>query len=314
MASSASNLSQPATGRMTGVIQRRLEAALYHRRGLVRKGSALLLRVPKRWARLGAPPAAYLARPPVLTNSFPKSGTHLLDQIVAGLPDRCNYGSFLSSMTSSFQMRERSDASVTRYIRATAPGENVRAHVFYKPAYVEELQRLNFVHFFIYRDPRDVIVSSCHYLREINPWHRLRKHFRACRTMEDAILLSIRGLAHVDPSIPLPNVAERFALYEGWINCPQVCAVRFEDLRGADQSATLERLVRYFAARCAEPSPVDATLARIAETVRPERSHTFRKGQGGGWRKEFTPACNEAFKAVAGDLLVRLGYETDNAW
>ncbi len=297
-----------------GSVQARLEAALYHPRGLVRKTSAFLLRAPKRWSRLRADGDAYRAHPPVLSNSFPKSGTHLLDQIVAGLPGRVNYGGFLSSMTSSFQMRERSDASVVRYIRATAPGENVRAHLFYRPAYVDELQRLNFVHFFIYRDPRDVIVSSCHYLREINPWHRLRRYFKACQTMEDAILLSIRGLTHVDPSIPLPNVAERFALYNRWINDQSACAVKFENLRGGDQAAELERLVRHFASHCAEPPPIDGVIERIAETVKPERSHTFRKGTGGGWVEAFTPACKDAFKEVTGDLLIRLGYERDNNW
>jgi hypothetical protein len=211
-------------------------------------------------------------------------------------------------------MRQRSDESVVRYLSATAPGENVRAHLFHKPAYADELERLNFVHYFIYRDPRDVIVSSCHYLREINPWHRLRRHFKACRTMEEAILLSIRGLAHVDPSIPLPNIAERFALYAGWINDPSVCAVRFEDLRGSNQRAELSRLVRHFAAKCGEPPPIETTVARVLEHIKPERSHTFRKGQGGGWVDAFTPRCKEAFKEVTGDLLVRLGYERDHAW
>jgi hypothetical protein len=121
-------------------------------------------------------------------------------------------------------------------------------------------------------------------------------------------------LTHVDPSIPLPNVAERFALYEGWVQEPTVCAVKFEDLRGGDQQAELVRLVRHFAASCAEPPSTDAVLERIAETVKPERSHTFRKGQGGGWAKEFTPACKDAFKEVAGGLLIRLGYEQDNNW
>jgi hypothetical protein len=291
-----------------------LDQAIYSRFGLVRKGSIFLLQTAKRFMPRNAAQAAFQARPPVLSNSFPKSGTHLLDQIVAGLPDRTNYGGFLSSMTSSFQMRERSDASVVRYIRATAPGENVRAHLFHKPEYVGELERLNFVHFFIYRDPRDVIISSCHYLREINPWHRLRKHFRKCRTMEDAILLSIRGLKHVDASIPLPNIAVRFALYEGWLTCPSACAVRFEDLRGAGATAELRRLVERYAAHCAEPPAIDATTEQLAASIRPERSHTFRQGQGGGWVKEFTPACKDAFKEVAGDLLVRLGYESSNDW
>ena len=291
-----------------------LEQGLHSRRGVVRKGCALTLRGPRRLATWRAKPDSYLERPPILSNSIPKSGTHLLDQIVAGLPDRSNYGSFLSSMTSSFQMRERTDASVINYIRSTAPGENIRAHVFCRPAYAAELEKLNFVHYFIYRDPRDVVVSGCHYLREINPWHRLRPYFKACRSMEEAILLSIRGLQHTDPKIPLPNVAERFALYEGWISEPTTCALRFEDLRGDQREPTLERIVRYFTKRCRNPPNVELTMERVRAAIQPAQSHTFRQGKSGGWVEAFTPACKDAFKETAGNLLVRLGYESDNNW
>jgi hypothetical protein len=88
MSHSAANLAPSPSRGICASMQRRLENALYHRRGLVRKSSAFLLRAPKRWNRLWVRQEDYLAQPPVLSNSFPKSGTHLLDQIVAGLPDR----------------------------------------------------------------------------------------------------------------------------------------------------------------------------------------------------------------------------------
>jgi hypothetical protein len=34
----------------------------------------------------------------------------------------------------------------------------------------------------------------------------------------------------------------------------------------------------------------------------------------GGWREFFTEEHKQLFKDVAGDLLVRLGYEKDNNW
>ena len=40
----------------------------------------------------------------------------------------------------------------------------------------------------------------------------------------------------------------------------------------------------------------------------------FREGGTGGWRKLFTASDVAAFKSVAGDLLVRLGYESDDSW
>lgn len=40
----------------------------------------------------------------------------------------------------------------------------------------------------------------------------------------------------------------------------------------------------------------------------------FREGKRGGWTREFKEEDVAVFKAVAGDLLVRLGYEKDNNW
>jgi len=294
-----------------------LQSGLHSRNGLVRKSSALLLAGPKqlsRWLQ-GAPSHdAYRQRPPVLANSFPKSGTHLLDQIAEGLPVRVNYGAFLSSMTSSFQLRPRTVESTRRYIQRTLPGEIVRAHLFYDDAYDAELKKLHFVHYFIYRDPRDVVVSASHYLRHMNPWHRLSRQFRALPSDEDGILLSIEGLPEGAGRNRLPSVATRFSWYAGWLDCPNVCTLRFEELAGPQRDAQLERIVDFYAARSTEPLDRAATLERIRGKIDPKKSHTFRRGQGGGWRDAFSPRLKDAFKRVAGDLLIRLGYETDNSW
>src|SRR6478735_1766396 len=87
----------------------------------VRKVAAAALVVPKWWRGLSA-------RPPVIANSFPKSGTHLLVQLVQGLPETVNFGAFLASMTSSFRFRERTSGETCRFIRRTLPGEIVRGH------------------------------------------------------------------------------------------------------------------------------------------------------------------------------------------
>lgn len=291
-----------------------LEPGLHSRSGIVRKGTAFILRGPKRLALAAATAEGYRACPPVIANSFPKSGTHLLDQIVAGLPGRRNFGSFIASLASSFQMRARSIPEAVGLIGRSVPGELVRGHLYCEPEYAAAFNELNFVHYFIYRDPRDVIISSCHYLKNMNRWHRLHRYFKNCGTLEEAILLSIRGLQHQDPTIPMPSVAERFAPYEGWINCPAACTVRFEDLRSEKLEENLTRMLDAYIARSGNPVAREATLDAIRAGIAPEKSHTFRKGKGGGWREAFTPRCRDAFKEVAGDLLVRLGYEANHQW
>jgi len=293
---------------------RYLEQALHNRNGLIRKGSALVLSAVRAAARTTVRATDYLDRPPTLANSFPKSGTHLLDQIVAGLPDRVNYGTFLSSMTSSFRMQRRSASNPCAFIARTVPGEIVRGHLFYDPQYAAALEAKNFVHFFIYRDPRDIVVSASHYLRHMNRWHRLARRFRALGSEEEGIMLSIIGLGDEAQPGLLPNVAERFANYVGWMNCPQTFAVKYEDLTGPGRDAVLDGMIRFYAARSRRTVDVEQSRRDVLSQIAPEKSHTYRAGKRGGWRDAFTPELKEAFKRVAGNLLIQLGYEQDFSW
>jgi len=291
-----------------------LTNGLSHRNGFVRKGSAALLRVPRWLRRRDARPEQFRAAPPVLANSFPKSGTHLLAQVVAGLPDRANYGEFLASMTSSFRFRKRTPDSTAEAIRGMVPGEIVRGHLIYDPQYAEELGQRNVVHCLIYRDPRDVVVSEAHYLREMNRWHRLHPYFRRAASIDDAITLSITGLVPAVPGLEYPNVAERFAEYQGWLGRDDCLAVRFEDLVSGRQASVVEQIARFYALRTDTVCDIRACVERMLACVAPKKSHTFRSGERAGWRREFTDHHRRLFAELAGDLLVRLGYEQDNSW
>jgi hypothetical protein len=52
----------------------------------------------------------------------------------------------------------------------------------------------------------------------------------------------------------------------------------------------------------------------MAAAIDPGRSYTFRAGKTGEWRKHFSADHKNKFKEIAGDLLVRLGYEEDQGW
>jgi Sulfotransferase domain len=291
-----------------------LRSGLSHPNGFVRKGARGVLLVPKYIESLRATEGDLSARPPVLANSFPKSGTHLLVQIVEGLPERVNYGAFLASTISSFQFRERSERSTCRFIRSFVPGELVRGHVYYEPRYADELARRHAVNYFIYRDPRDVVVSEAHYLREMNRWHRLHRYFRAAASMEDAIMLSIKGLDPPVAGIDYPDVAARFARYAGWLERDDCLGIRFEDLVSERQGAIVRQIAEFYAARTGTAFDADAAVANMSTLIAPQKSHTFRSGKKAGWEREFTPAHRARFAELAGDLLVRLGYEPDLEW
>jgi hypothetical protein len=280
----------------------------------VRKGARAALFVPKWLRSWTATPEDFAARPPVLVNSFPKSGTHLLAQVSEGLPDRVNYGAFLGSETSSFQLRERTAENTQRFIRGFVPGEIIRGHLYFEPRYAEALAEQNTVNYFIYRDPRAVVVSEAHYLREMNRWHRLAKYFRRVPTIDDAISLSITGLDPPVPGIVYPNIAARFARYRGWLNDARCLAIRYEDLVSDARAGVIQQMAELYARHCAGDLEIAACVSAMTGAIAPERSHTFRSGKKSGWRNEFTPEHRRLFDQVVGDLLFELNYEQDHFW
>ena len=108
--------------------------------------------------------------------------------------------------------------------------------------------------------------------------------------------------------------------YEGvfqWLDASRqknVLCIRFEDLinnRDATLSAMLDEVEK---TGYQIPTPREQALSILVEAIQPKKSHTFRSGKTGGWREFFTEEHTRLFKDVAGDLLVRLGYEKNNDW
>jgi hypothetical protein len=291
-----------------------LNSGLSSKNGIVRKGCIALLRIPRWWDAQRATSQRFADSPPVIVNSFPKSGTHLLLQLVEGLPQRRNYGTFLASMTSSFRLRERSLQNVIQFIRGFVPGEIIRAHLFFDERYADELKKKSVIHYYIYRDPRDVVVSEAHYLREMNRWHRLAPYFRKLDSIEEAILLSINGFDPPISGIDYPNIADRFSRYQGWLGRHDCMTIRFEDLRSEQQPKIIEQMAALYACKTGSALDVQQCAQAMAAHIDPQKSHTFRSGKKAGWQKEFTSEHRHRFAEVAGDLLVQLGYEANDDW
>jgi sulfotransferase 6B1 len=269
------------------------------------------LRVPRAVQR-HAPGADYAAHPPVLVNSVPKSGTHLLHAVAASLPGVRDYHSFVASVPPVVH-RPRTEAAITARLRRIAPGELLRGHLWHSAAAAEQLGRSNVVHLLVIRDPRDVIVSEAHYLAEMAPWHSLHRAFADRPHLGDRVTLAIEGLRSKGARW-YPSVAQRLAPYLGWMAAPGVHTFRYEELIGEHRLDAVGRVVTAFASASEAPLDLEAVAARAAAAVDERRPHTFRKGGAGGWRSVFTPEHKDLFKLRAGDLLVALGYEEDDLW
>ena len=280
---------------------------------VLKKGYRYIMNIPRKYNNCLANPADYSKQPIVLANSFPKSGTHLLVQILQAFPGRRDWGNFLAS-TPSFTFREISESRMCRRILGLAPGELIGAHLFYSENTQKVLDDKNAVHFFIYRDPRDIVISEAHYLSAMNRWHKLSKYYKRFNSMEDRILFSIEGFRSNDAPLDYKNIKLRYDRYKQWINANNIFSIKFEDLIEGDVEGKIFDMVRFYSNR----TNLDFDIQNCTETafnnINPEKSHTFRKGKTSAWKQVFTHAHKKAFKELAGDLLIELGYENSYDW
>jgi hypothetical protein len=254
--------------------------------------------------------------PALFANSFPKSGTHLLTQVLEAftcLGPAVNSGLPAVVTYEGRGGRERASAEILADLARFQPGDIGYGHLHARPEVMAALSQPGFAAYFILRDPRDVVVSHVHYVTEMEPDHALHAYYtRELHTFEERLTASITGLPGLDFSFP--DIAARFAPYLGWLKCAPLLCLQYEALLH-DRPAALQRIVRH-AARRGFPlaCPPEQAVERLGQAIQPSRSPTFRQGGSGGWRSKFTPQHTAIFKEIAGDLLIRLGYETGLDW
>ncbi len=270
-----------------------------------RKGIAQIRRLQRFAHRCQSTKACYHDNPPLVCNSFPKSGTHLLLQVLQAFPGKVHYGSFIAT-TPPIRFRRRSDRDVLGRIRAIAPGEIVPAHLYFSEWAAASLSGLNCVHFFIYRDLRDVILSEANYLANMAWWHALHRPFRKVKSDIERIRLSLHGIP--DRFAEYPDIAERFGFYEGWLDRDDTLSIRFEDLIGANREIAVRKMAGFYSRRTGIQLNADNLIKDALHLIRPEASHTFHRGEVGRGVKAMPDDLRLEFNEIAGELMKRLGY------
>ena len=274
-----------------------------------------------RFASLPEPLAGW---PILLGISFPKSGTHLLDQILVGFSKVAPFARRLHSFFAGYEGesgRKRSLTETLAWVDSLRRLDIASAHLFALPEVVERIFRPAFVPYFIYRDPRDVAVSHVFYVTDMEPNHVHHSYYQSLPDFNSRLRASILGRS--DPTVAarasdvdFPDMAGRFAPYLGWLDQPSVLKIHFEDLVN-DRSRSLNLILDHLLARIGTTilrTPRASILECLEASINPSRSPTFRSGKTGEWRKFFTDEHKKIFKDVAGELLVKLGYEKDDNW
>ncbi len=184
---------------------------------------------------------------------------------------------------------------------------------------------------YLYRDGRDVVVSSLFHLLRHYRDPKAPAHHESVAHLHRVFG---RGFDPDDPRALLPRFVEdsfrhplgnRLSWSEhirAWHDPARthIAYVSYEQLR-TDPHAHLRRVVEHIAERTIEDWKIDMAVEKFSierQTGRKQgqedRSHFIRKGMPGDWVNHFTPESARIFHDLAGDVLIRLGYEADASW
>lgn len=262
-----------------------------------------------RWKRL-----SFNEAPPIFGNSKPKSGSHLLLQILNGFTQIMPYAYVAAEPVRTINKDggRRPVGEIAGDLKRIPRGVIGWGYVEAVPENVAVLCQPGRVNYFIYRDPRDMLVSQVFFATDMHEGHGMHAFYKSLPDFGERLKIAITGIDRA--GLKMVSVKQRYAGVFQWLEQPHVMCIRFEDLinkRDATLNATLDEVEK---TGYKIPTPREKALKILVEAIQPEKSHTFRSGKTGGWKEYFTEEHKTLFKDVAGDLLVKLGYEENNYW
>lgn len=265
---------------------------------------------------------------PVLANSVPKSGTHLLGKALALLgvaahPTRLDGGLGIRTLTpveTDHTALVGSDwPSLVKFSDLQSLFDKIGRNCFlyghlpFSQRVENMVRQCGFRMVVLMRDPRDVAVS--HVRWTLTRGGHPAEAFLRSKSEAEQLSLSIAGFC-LEPAGPLStSLRARFQHILAWQGLPYVYVTRFERLVGpkgggsrAEQIGEIRLIAQHIGC-----SASDQKIEWVADNLFGD-SFTFREGQIGGWRKVFTADHTALVKQEVGDMLVAMGYEKDLSW
>jgi sulfotransferase 6B1 len=253
---------------------------------------------------------AYSNGTKVFINSLPKSGTFLLRRTLSLLPTFAPRWSYHGLVPETPRLEQK--------IQSICRGQYVSGHLYWSSELIQFLVTSNIRTLFIIRDLRDVAVSLANYLTNQEPNHRLHPYFKSLKSDDERLMTAIVGIEGklLKDGKKAESLGEWATGFAPWLNEPNCLAIRFEDIIGSGgggdeekQFESVRAITNYLGIDFSEEQ-----IARVAREIFFKKSTTFRKGQIGDWQNHFTEEHKRAFKKVAGEALINLGYENGYDW
>ncbi len=262
-----------------------------------------------RWKRF-----SFNDAPPIFANSKPKSGSHLLLQVMNGFTQIMPYKYVDADPIRTIKKDggRRTADDIFTDLRSVPNGVISWGYVDATPENASFLTSDGRINFFIYRDPRDMLVSQVFFATDMHEEHGMHDYYNSLPDFEARLNVAITGIDRA--GLKMVSVKQRYEGVFQWLKQKNTMCIRFEDLINNRDATLMSMLDEVESTGYKIPTPREKALSTLVDAIQPKKSHTFRSGKTGGWTQHFSEENKKLFKDVAGDLLVQLGYEKDNNW
>jgi hypothetical protein len=265
-----------------------------------------------RWRRF-----SFHEAPPIFGNAKPKSGSHLLLQILNGFTQVMPYRYVDTEPVRTIKPEggRRTTDEILADLKRMPSGVIGWGYVDATPENASFLTSAGRVNYFIYRDPRDMLISQVFFATNMHEEHGMHDYYNSLPGFDERLKVAITGIDKDD--LKMVSVKQRYESVFQWLDASRqknVMCIRFEDIINNRDATLLSMLDEMEKTGYKIPTPREKALSVLVEAIQPKKSHTFRSGKTGGWKNHFTDEHKKLFKDIAGDVLVRLGYEMNNDW
>src|SRR5687767_12327353 len=246
-----------------------------------------------RWRRL-----SFHDAPPIFGNSKPKSGSHLLLQVLAGmcLAAPYKYVDREPIRTITKEGRRKNNEEILTELKNIPNGVIGWGYVEPSAENVSFLCQPNRVNYFMYRDPRDMLISQVFFATDMHEEHGMHDYYKSLPDFATRLNVAITGIDQA--GLYMVGVKQRYEGVFQWLKQKNVMCLRFEDLienRDVTLNAMLDEVEK---TGYKVPTPREKALAVLVQAIQPRKSHTFRSGKTGDWREHFTDEHKKLFKDV----------------
>lgn len=248
--------------------------------------------------------------PRVVANSMPKSGTHLLTELLEQI-DGMRFSGQLAMYTPAIETGDRHRMRhLERRTRRLRTSHYLMGHIANDEHAEAALASHDVKLVTILRDPRAVVLSGMNYLYNAT-WMPHRQELLALLPDERAVLeFLVRGHGEPGEEFYTPEIGHHYNAYASWVGSGIGTTVRFEDLVGARggglhavQLETVQRILTYLG----YPADEDAA-AGIARGAFSSDSITFHGGRVDAWRDRLPRDLADEIAERCGADMTRLGY------